>query len=69
MLRLLPNWPTVLRRAWSIRLIIVAGLLSGCELVLPLYQDVLPRGTFAAASMIVTVTAFVARLVVQRDAK
>ena len=32
--RLLPDWRDILRRAWSIRLMLLAGLLSGCEAVL-----------------------------------
>ena len=30
----LPDWRDILRRAWSIRLMLLAGLLSGCEAVL-----------------------------------
>jgi hypothetical protein len=35
-LTLVANWRRVLRYAWSIRLMLFAGLLSGLELVLPL---------------------------------
>lgn len=63
---LIPNWRAILRRAWSIRLMILAGLLSGAEVILPLFVDVLPRGTFAALSGCVVAAAFVARLVAQQ---
>lgn len=62
------NWRTVLRRAWSVRLIGLAGILTGCEAVLPLidgYVDV-PRGVFAAVSFIVVCAAFVARFFAQK---
>lgn len=62
---LVPDWKRILREAWSVRLAILAGLLSGVELVLPLFQDSFPRGPFAVASFVVTVMAVVARLVAQ----
>lgn len=67
-MRLLPDWRRVMRRAWSVRLMVLAGLLSGVEVALPFYADDVPRGAFAAVSMLVVTAAFVARLVAQRDA-
>ncbi|GLS29971.1 hypothetical protein SAMN04488498_104324 [Mesorhizobium albiziae] len=66
-MKLVANWRRVLRRAWSIRLIIAAGALSGAEVALPILDGVIdiPRGTFAAISLAVTAAAFVARLVAQ----
>lgn len=67
MMRLLPDWKRVLRKAWSIRLMLLAGLLSGCEVILPLYADRFQRGAFAALSLLVISGAFVMRLVAQKD--
>ena len=64
-MRLIEDWWKVLRYGWSIRLIVLAGLLSGAEVVLPMFGDVLPRNLFAALSMLVTAGAFVARIVSQ----
>ncbi|MBZ8133210.1 hypothetical protein [Afifella sp. IM 167] len=67
--RLVWNWRTVLKHAWSVRLIVLAGVLSGLEVALP-YVDgwlPLPTGVFALLSLIVTAGAFVARLVAQRS--
>lgn len=64
--RLLPDWRQILRRAWSIRLMLLAGLLSGAEVVLPLFGDSLPRALFAALSLLAVMGAFVARLVAQQ---
>lgn len=66
-MRLLTDWRRILRKAWSIRLMLLAGLLTGCEAILPLYADVLPRGLFALLTMLVIVAAMAARLVAQRD--
>jgi hypothetical protein len=47
------NWRGVLRCAWSIRLMILAGLLSGVEAILPLLDGVLPipPGIFAVLTL------------------
>jgi hypothetical protein len=62
---LIPEWRRVLAKAWSIRLVILAALLSGVELVLPLVQDWFPRYVFGVLSFGVTVGAVWARLVAQ----
>lgn len=68
-MKLVDDWRAVVRRAWSIRLMIVAGVLSGLEVVLPLIDGWVPldRGVFAALSGITVAAAFVARLVAQKD--
>jgi len=66
-IRLAPDWKLILRKAWSIRLMLLAGILTGCEAVLPLYQDTIPRGLFAVLSMIAIVGGFIARLLAQKD--
>ena len=65
--KLVWNWREILRYAWSIRLLIVAGLLSGAEVALPLLDGLLPvpKGVFAGLSFLATGGAFVARLVAQ----
>ena len=64
---MIENWRTVLRKAWSMRLMIVAALMSGVEIALPLFYDAIPRGAFAALSFFAVAGAFVARLVAQKD--
>ena len=62
------NWWQVLKRAWSIRWIVLAGFLSGLEVFLPIidgYVD-LPRGLFAALSGAATCAAFISRILVQK---
>lgn len=65
-MKLLDNWKDILRKAWSIRLILLAGLLSGLEVALPFFSDAMPRGIFASLSVLVVGGAFVARLVAQQ---
>lgn len=66
---LVANWRTVLRRAWSVRLIVVAAILSGLEIALPLLDGYLPipQGVFAGLSALTTAGAFMARIVAQKD--
>ena len=66
-MKLYENWKTIVKKAWSIRLMILAGLLSGIEVALPFFQDSIPRGVFAALSIFAVGGAFVARLVAQKD--
>lgn len=65
---LVSNWRDVVRKAWSVRLMILAGLLSGLEVALPLIDGVyeIPRGLFAALSGVTVAGAFVARIVAQK---
>jgi len=70
-MKLVAEWRPVLRHAWTIRLIVVAGVLSGCEVALPFIDQVvsIPRGVFAALSGLTTCGAFIARFVVQEKLK
>ena len=65
-MRLYDNWREIMRRSWSLRFIILAGLLSGCEIVLPLFADQIPRNLFAVLSFAAVSAAFIARLVAQK---
>jgi hypothetical protein len=64
--RLLSDWQAILRRAWSIRLMLLAGLLSGAEVILPLFVEAIPRNLFAVLSMLTVMGAMVARLLAQK---
>ena len=66
-MKLYDNWRDIVRKAWSVRFMAAAGILSGVEVALPYLQDVMPRGTFAALSGIFVGAAFVARLVAQKE--
>jgi len=63
---LYPNWKEIARRAWSIRFLVLAGILSGLEVILPFFSDEIPRNLFAILSFVAVSAAFVARLVVQK---
>lgn len=60
-MRAIPGWRKIWWRLWSVRFAVAAGILSALEVVLPLYQDAFPRGTFAAISVVLTIAAVYAR--------
>lgn len=66
---LVDDWKRILRKAWSIRLMILAALLSAGEVAVPLLDGVvnMPRGLFAAVSGFLTFAALIARLLAQRS--
>lgn len=64
------DWKRILKKAWSIRLIILAGLFSGLEVAYPLVEAFIPaahRGLFAAVAFVATAGAFVTRLLAQAN--
>ena len=63
--RVIADWRRVLRHAWSVRLLFLAAVLSGGEIILPYYSDYFSRGTFAVLSFLVTAMALVSRFVAQ----
>lgn len=65
-MRLRDDWRLILRRAWSVRLMVLAGVLSAAEMALPLFADDMPRGTFAALAALTITGAMIARIVAQR---
>lgn len=66
-MKLYDNWRQILRKSWTLRFIIIAGLLSGAEVALPLIGDQIQPGIFAGLSAACTALAFIARLVAQKD--
>ena len=62
-MRLVANWRAVLQRAWSVRLMLLAAILSGIEVAMPFLDGVLPvePSVFAALSGLAVTLAFVAQ--------
>lgn len=66
MFHLVANWKSILKGAWSIRLMLLAGLLSGIEVALPFFVDGFPKGVAAGLSLAVTFAALISRLIAQQ---
>lgn len=68
-MQLVSDWKRILQRAWSIRLMVLAAILSGAEVAMPYldgYVDIPPR-LFALLSGLTVSAAFIARIVAQRS--
>ena len=67
---LIRDWRRVLKRAWSLKLIALAAILSGFEVAVQFLQDdfepLFPKGVFAIIAVVVSIAAFVARLMAQK---
>ncbi len=64
-MKLHDDWRHLLRKSWAVRWAVLAGLLSGCEVVLPVFMDAMPRMWFAALSMVAAMGGIWAGLLVQ----
>ena len=64
-MNLVQDWKRLVKKAWSIRLAVLSGALSGAEAVLPMFVDEMPRGVFAGLSMLAAVGSMIARVVAQ----
>ena len=65
-MKLYDNWKEILRRSWSLRFIILAGVLSVIEAGLPLFEIYIDPLAFRIALPLAVGAAFIARLVAQR---
>lgn len=65
-MKLDPRWKLILKRAWSIRLMVLAGVFSGLEVILPIFYSDIPPHMFALLSFLVVCAAFVSRLLAQK---
>ena len=65
MIRFGDSWRTVARKAWSVRLMALAAVLTGLEAVLPLFTPREPSPWFALATFAIVCAALVARFVAQ----
>jgi hypothetical protein len=66
-MHLINNWLDILRKAWSIRLIILAGILTGLEALVPFLSTNVPY--LRTITFVVICLAFIARLTAQKDLK
>lgn len=67
--RLHADWRKIIVKAWSIRLIALAFILTVIEVIFAVYgaPSFIPLGTFAVLSGLTTAGAFAARLLAQKE--
>lgn len=64
-MKLIDDAGTVLRKAWSVRFMVLAMLFSGMEAVLPMLAPSYTSGPFLLASFVVTALALLFRFISQ----
>jgi hypothetical protein len=63
-MRLIDDWKRFARKAWSVRLSLIAALLSGIEVAYGVWIDGKPA-VFAGLAFVLSISAAVARIVAQ----
>jgi len=63
---LIIDWKHLIKNAWSIRLMVLAGILSGAEVLMSFYPNMMPPLPYAGASALLSMAALVARVVAQK---
>lgn len=66
-MKLLDDWKEIAKKAWSIRLMLLAGVLTGAEMILPMFSDAIPNKLFALLTFVCVASALVARLLAQNE--
>ena len=67
---LLPDWRDVLKRAWSVKFLGLAALVSGCEVVLQVAgASFLPPGVAPALVGVLSALGILARVLAQKEAE
>lgn len=66
-MRVSDNWRKIVRKAWSVKFMVLAFLLTMAEVMLPFFSDSVPPRMFAILSGLAVAGAFVSRLIAQKD--
>jgi hypothetical protein len=68
-MKMLPDWKDVLRRAWSVRLMVLAFVATLAEALWPIFAPDFDFRFAGVVSAVLIAAAFVARLMAQKDGK
>ena len=62
MSNLIPDWRLILRKAWSVRLAVLAAAFSAAEVALPFFTPFFPPKTMAVLAALASTGAVIARI-------
>jgi hypothetical protein len=68
-MKMLPDWKDVVRRAWSVRLMVLAFAATLAEALWPVFAPEFEFRFAGVVSAVLIAAAFVARLMAQKDSK
>lgn len=67
-MKLIPDWRTVLRKAWSVKFNVAATLFGAAEVAVAIWQPAgVPNGMFAGGAAAISIFANVSRLLAQKE--
>lgn len=67
---LIPDWKSVLTRAWSVKFLVAAAVVSGCETVLQVSGNALfSPGVASAITGVLSALGILARVLAQKEAE
>ncbi|ATQ74864.1 hypothetical protein CR152_10260 [Massilia violaceinigra] len=67
-MRLIDDWRTVLRKAWSVKFNVAATLFGAAEVAVAIWKpDGVPNGMFAGGAAAISIFANVSRLLAQKE--
>lgn len=67
---LLPDWKDILKRAWSVKFLTMAAVVSGCETILQVSgTQILPPGVGPAVVGVLSALGILARVLAQKEAE
>lgn len=61
------NWRDIVKKAWSLRLIVLAAVMMAAQEALPYLSDVVPPKVMFVATFLVTIGAGLARVTSQKN--
>ena len=64
-MKFIDDFSTVWRKAWSVRLLLLASVLAGCEAILPIFQPEQPSPWWSVLTFAVVAGALWARFIAQ----
>lgn len=66
-MRLYDNWKEIVRKAWSLKFLLIALVLECTSVVLPFYTDIIPREVFTPIIIVAILGAGISRIVYQNN--
>jgi hypothetical protein len=66
-MKLVANWRRILKRSWSVWCAVVAAISGSVQLILPLFQDAIPRVPFAVLTIVAALLGIAARVIEQKE--
>lgn len=68
-MKMISDWRKMLRRAWSVRMALIAGFFSAASGVAPYFQSMIDPLVFALLASFFAFGAVIARVIAQPDLK